>query len=163
METIKELMELLGRMQENKTLRKHTEGLYGPRKRGSITDFGLNILDNDLPLVEFTPQEDVRNPSCKYFKFHSKELYGRLGAVALQVALERGWVVKSREGDHGTELYRDVLPEPFEMPKTDRFTVILGPDESSDELVVYTWHPGEVLRSYKNELTASTAVKVHNG
>jgi len=164
MKNIGELRNLLSRMMMIPALKRHAESLMGPRMRGSLTDKGLSVLSDDVQLVEFTPADDVRDPKCRYFGFHSPELYGRLGAIALEVALSRGWTVKSREGAHGLELFRDVTPEDCTMPRVDDFVVILGPDTSSpDELVAFTWHPGEPLRSFKGELTARTAVKVHNG
>jgi len=47
MKNMKEVHELLSRMMKIESLKKHVGTLTGPRKRGSLTDFGLMDLDGE--------------------------------------------------------------------------------------------------------------------
>jgi hypothetical protein len=161
-------------------LEKHAKTLMGPRTRGSTTGLGLHDLHESLELTRFNPQSGAI-PGCFYYygqvmlpsradldisteewNKRCRDLEarwdGRLGAISLNSILnhEHGHknanldIVKLRPGPHGPELYLD-LPK-GEMPKVNIFTVILGPDEHSLGLVVWTWHPGMPLGSIPGHL-----------
>ncbi len=158
-------MSLIDRMLAGgENLRQHAETLLGPRQRGSTTSGGLDQLDPDTIGDEFQPPEGVGIPGCRYLEFAAPGIDGRLGAVPLEEALAANLPVRVRNGKHGYELFVDRDPSEAAMPKTDTITVILGPHDTGDfPEVVWTWHPGKPLGTLRAPMSASTAVKLHNG
>jgi len=164
--TIRDMQTLIDRMagSSNAELARHAGTLKGPRTRGSTSQKGLDSVPGDCEGQEFQPPNGAGIPGCRYLRFYTPDIGGRLGAVPLSLALEREWAVRLRSGKHGYELFVDRCPSEAAMPETSTLTVILGPDETGTlPEVVWTWHPGEPLSSLKGPVSDSTAVKTHNG
>jgi len=146
------------------TLSEYAQSLFGARKRGSTTEFGLSKLPEDREIVEFTPPEGVAQAGSRYFRVHAPELVGRLGAVALGSGAIRNPDADSThevvwaDGPHGPELRLvvkgwddEIVPftEMFgDLPVAEDITVVVSDVEGFGP-VVATWHPGEPLGTCK--------------
>jgi len=158
--TVGDLLDLLNDNlnSQSKELRAHAATLQGPRKRGSTTVRGLDVLPRDRELVPAPDEwDDVISEGCAAYCFDAPELEGRLGAISLGDALAEHIPVSVRIGSHGVELFIDQPADT--MPRCSHVTVIIG--QFKGEAAVFTWHPGRPRQPAK--LTYDTAVKTHNG
>lgn len=142
---IKEVISIIDKMLKSgiDELFEHAKTLVGPRRRGSLSDTGLESFDPELELqlVE-TQSNGVRVYQTEH---DNKEFNGRIGVMSLKDALRHNQV-GVRLGPHGPEMYI-ILNECWSTPKTfdtELLTVIVGPDKdlSPHEDVIHTWFPG---------------------
>ena len=178
LKTVGDVHDMLDEMVEAGDLIGHVTTLLGPRTRGSTTEEGLDVLPRNRKLQVAAPSS--LSEGCRCFYCYAPELGGRTGAVPLGEALRTGLTVKARLGDHGEELYIDEDEGRYwevvariigndGSESTDKISIIIGwhGEEGSQRPVIFTWHPGEPLRPFKQgwvrELHEDTAVKTHNG
>jgi hypothetical protein len=156
--------------------------LQGPRTRGSLTEIGLEDLDGNLPVTEFTPEnEALVVPVARYFRLEAPALQGRIGAVQMgdltraQLALLRSRsdidpsIPEDKAREHGVEFYLDVEPENADLPSVSHATLIVGPVDDQGTLGFWTWFPGDATGTTmaRNKVTTCpinlVGVKLHNG
>lgn len=165
--TVRDIVKLLLKngASDNPELREHANGLWDRRTRGSITEIGLNDLDQDLldrPLHHI--YHDAVAKGCTCFRADLPEMRGKVLAIPFDEAFGAyEGSIKVRKGTHGLELYIDLsieeLPEDAGLESWIYF--IIG-DEKGEE-ALFTWHPGSPLFRLEDGICSGTGVKLHNG
>lgn len=161
------------------------DDLKGPRTRGSTTERGLDALDPDTNVSEFTPQAGAVSVA-RYFRVEAPQLGGRLGAVSLKsLPADLLPLLRARDTEnHGRELFLDRDESTADLPGAPFLTVILGPIPVRDDdgepvtgddgepvttLGWWTWFPGEPTGatpaegSQPDDPQNLVSVKLHNG
>ena len=163
-ETIGDIVKLVDRMAQSgsEELRKHAATLVGARTRGSTTQIGLSDIRLDQTIELFV--SDAVSQDCVCFSAAVTGLGGIVKATTLKDALEYGYDVELRNGDHGYELFIDQEDGEGFGIGTNIAYFIIGESEGQDAL--FTWHPGEPLEPLSGQwgpFRDTTAVKLHNG
>jgi len=182
-ETVGDIVAILadpptGNAMKDCTFAQYYEDLSKPRTRGSTSENRLDNIDPLIPLEDVTASVTDRGlamTGCTYYRGECVELGGRIGAVTVAEAFERGWGsgIQLRRGDHGLELvyivhvglsHHDYYDEGASELDTAEFHVIVGPVpygiESPKQCIIHTWHPGPVMSNGDDQLTMDSVVKV---
>lgn len=158
MQTIKDINDLIDLHIRNQTsLADHHLTLLGPRTHGSRSKWALRDLDPKTPL-ERVSHPNV-NPDLQLYRVIVPDEFGAvICAVPLWEAIERGCTVKVRIGLHGQyELFAD-RHRKFDRTSTNEVYIIVGQHSGLD--AVFTWHPGEPLKTTAQGVCNDTAVKL---
>ena len=182
-ETVGDIVAILadpptGNAMKDCTFAQYYEDLSKPRTRGSTSENRLDNIDPLIPLEDVTASVTERGlamTGCTYYRGECVELGGRIGAVTVAEAFERGWDrgIQLRRGIHGLELvyfiprgglsrhdYDDWASE----LDTAEFHVIVGPTPygitTAYPGIVHTWYPGPVMGRGDDQLTMDSIVKV---
>jgi hypothetical protein len=177
-ETVGDIVAILavppiGNAMKDCTFAQYYEELSKPRTRGSTSENRLDNIDPFIPLEDVTASITERGlamTGCTYYRGECVELGGRLGAVTVAEAFEKGWErgIELRKGRHGLELvyyvHGDWAAEINAELDTAEFHVIVGPVpygiESLYPGIIHTWHPGPVMSNGDDQLTMGSVVKV---
>lgn len=164
--TVRDALRLImdNMQSSNPAIRQHAATLAGPRTRGSTTELGLEDLEHEQLNTRLIKEIRYDQP-CDYYCAFLSELGGRVAAVPFEDAFAMyPGEIKVRNGEHGLELYIDQdIHDAKEIDADDGelISFIVGIEDGEE--VLFTWHPGHVLRPLSDGIGEDTAVKTHNG
>ena len=196
LKTVGDVHDMLDEMVEAGDLIGHVTTLLGPRTRGSTTEEGLDVLPRNRKLQVAAPSSLSEGCRCFYCyapELGGRTGAVPLGEAlrtGLTVKARLGDHGEELYIDEDEGRYWEVVAEiigtddtyisdfPYSASvcnrndgseSTDKISIIIGwhGEEGSQRPVIFTWHPGEPLRPFKQgwvrELHEDTAVKTHNG
>jgi hypothetical protein len=160
LKTVGDILQLINAMEHSskELVKKHAVKLHGPRRRGHMTESGLEVLDPTTPLTRF--ESEALPDKAVGYHFKAPKLGGRMGYITLRQALAQNKELFVRAtAPGGYEWYLDVERNEATLPETAMAHVAVGRFEG--ELVVQYWNPGMPLRTFTGRaLYPNTAVKL---